>query len=447
MVMMQPSVNETKTRQDLRKACETFPVSPAPLLLASKTPEVAVQSQIQLELEMQNEELRETQALLEEARDKFMDLYDFAPVGYLTLNRDALITEANLTATKLLGTVRGNLVNERIRKFVPSVDLDRWDQYFVSILHNREKQECELRFRKGDGSFFSARLESIRLDRDSPESVIRMTVSDITDRVRTEYELVRKSHTLDDLTAAYGTIAAGQETLRHAYEELSAREGDLTKALAEKEVLLAEIHHRVKNNLTAFISLLDLETSNDASPSGVAFKKDLQNRARSMALVHETLYRTKEYTNVAMDVYLTSLAERVAATFSGKGRIGVAVEATGVTLDIARATPCGLIINELITNSFKYAFPESFDPEKSRQEPCTVRIEMTKEDDLYQLKVSDNGVGLPPGIDPKATQTLGLKLVNFLARHQLRATVSVRRDLGTEYLIRFGPMKAPVKTA
>ena len=113
------------------------------------------------------------------------------------------------------------------------------------------------------------------------------------------------------------------------------------------------------------------------------------------------------------------------------------VDAEGTTIDIARATPCGLIVNELITNSFKYAFPEQFNCESERGEACTIRVIMRKKDNEFIMKVSDNGGGLPGGLDIRTTQSLGLKLVNFLAKHQLRAKIETHTDSGTEFVFRF----------
>ncbi len=257
---------------------------------------------------------------------------------------------------------------------------------------------------------------------------------DISGRKQAEEELNKKHN---DLNAAYAELTSTQEELQQNVEELSKREQELSESLAEKEILLSEIHHRVKNNLTAFISLLSLEGSYEDSPAGRALKQDLQNRARSMALIHETLYRTKKYASVDMDVYLGTLVEQVAASYASEKDIRTLVEADGIIADLTRATPCGLIVNELVTNSFKYAFPDSFDCEKECGEPCTIRISLGKENDLYVLKVGDNGVGLPEEIDIATTKSLGLKLVTFLARHQLRAKIDVVKEKGSEYIFRF----------
>jgi len=139
-----------------------------------------------------------------------------------------------------------------------------------------------------------------------------------------------------------------------------------------------------------------------------------------------------------MDVYMNTLVDQVVTSYRTDRTINTIVEAKGVTLDLVRATPIGLIVNELVTNTLKYAFPrEATGIKMDRSEPCAIGIQMLSEDGTYLLKVSDNGVGLPAGLDIKKTQTLGLKLVNFLAKHQLRAKIEINTDKGTEFVFRF----------
>ncbi len=242
----------------------------------------------------------------------------------------------------------------------------------------------------------------------------------------------------EELNATQEELQQNIEELGRSEQVLRQSEAELKEALEEKDVLLSEIHHRVKNNLTAFISLLSLESAYDDSPAGLALKKDLQNRARSMALIHETLYRTKNYSRVNMDVYLSTLIGQIVQSYESEKPIKTVVDAHGITLDLSRATPVGLIINELLTNSLKYAFPASFDCEKVRGVPCTIEVSLTHDDGSYILKVRDNGIGLPEDLDIATTKTLGLKLVNFLAKHQLRAKVGVTVNNGTVFTIRFG---------
>jgi two-component sensor histidine kinase len=241
----------------------------------------------------------------------------------------------------------------------------------------------------------------------------------------------------EELTATQEKLHSNIEELSLREQELVKSEADLKKALSKKEVLLSEIHHRVKNNLTAFISLLSLDGSYEDSETGRALLTDLQNRARSMALIHETLYKTGKFANVDMEVYLDNPVSQIAGSYGETARIRVVVTVYNVTIDIARATTAGLIINELVTNSFKYAFPPGFDCMADRGEPSTIRVSLAHDDGTDVLTVADNGCGLPEGLDLHTTKSLGLKLVTFLARHQLRAEIQVYTKRGTKYIFRF----------
>ena len=266
------------------------------------------------------------------------------------------------------------------------------------------------------------------------------TVEDITDRKRADEELRKRTAELEqlnkNLTLANWEIKITQERLHQNVEELKQSEEQLSQALSEKEILLSEIHHRVKNNLSAFISLLSLDGSMEDTPAGKILRQDLQNRARSMALIHETLYKTQKYDTVDLRIYLETLVRQVAQSF-GTSKIVISVNADGVEIDLPRATPVGLIINELVTNSFKYAFPGSFDPRTVRGSDPAITVAIKKQDGTYTLTVKDNGVGLPTGFDIANSHSLGLKLVNFLARHQLQAGIDVNTTTGTEFIFRF----------
>ena len=392
----------------------------------------------QIELEMQNEALRESQQALEESRDRYADLYEFAPIGYLTLTGKGVISEANLTAATILGIERNKLIKRLFRTYISRDDLEQWGRYFTRVLNTTDRQVGDLKLRKGDGSIINARLESIRMGNTGTEKIIRTAISDVTELVAAEEKLALKSRDLNELSAAYHTIAEGKEQLRQNIQELTDRESQLREALAEKEVLLSEIHHRVKNNLTAFIALLGLDGSYDNSPAALAFRKDLQNRARSMALIHETLYKTKKYAEVDMKVYLTTLVGQIVTSYNSRKTMKIILGVEGISLDLGRGPPIGLIVNELVTNALKYAFPDGCKPDLSDGvDPCTVRITLSKDSGIYRLSVWDNGVGLPPGFNIRTTQTLGLKLVNFLAKHQLGAETEINMEKGTEIFFRF----------
>jgi PAS domain S-box-containing protein len=173
----------------------------------------------QIELETQAEELRRLQIALIKSRDKYLDLYDFAPLGYITLNHDALIEGANLKAATLLRVERGTLVNARFRKFVAPECTDPWDRYFMNVLRGGETHSCPLILKRGDGSLFPARLESIPItDPTNDAPTVRVTISDITDIRQTETALrisnkklnllssITRHDIINDLTVLSGSL-------------------------------------------------------------------------------------------------------------------------------------------------------------------------------------------------------------------------------------------------
>ena len=151
--------------------------------LAGKTPEQLVHElQVhQIELETQAEELRNAQLALVESRDKYLDLYDFAPIGYLSLTDKALIEDVNLSGAALLGVLRNDLINHGIGRFILPGDLEKWDQYFIKVRQHIGKQVCTLMFTREDGSIFPARLEGVQTTVSGAATKVRITFNDISD--------------------------------------------------------------------------------------------------------------------------------------------------------------------------------------------------------------------------------------------------------------------------
>jgi PAS domain S-box-containing protein len=157
----------------------------------------------QIELEMQAEELRNLNIALEESRDKYLDLYDFAPVGYFTLNDKALISEANLTGATLLGLERGRLLKERFSKFVSEKDADKWHLYFIDLLNQKEKQSCTLTLAQQNGTMFSAQLDGIQITGSDGIIAIRIAIIDTNKSKQTEDALRlanKKLHLISGIT-------------------------------------------------------------------------------------------------------------------------------------------------------------------------------------------------------------------------------------------------------
>lgn len=206
----------------------------------------------------------------------------------------------------------------------------------------------------------------------------------------------------------------------------------IVASLKEKEVLLKEIHHRVKNNLQVISSLLNLQAANVVDPQTLEQLRESQNRIRSMALIHERLYQSGNLARIDFGEYMRSLVGFLARSYSVRG-VRVQVNVQNIELPVNAAIPCGLIINELVSNALKYAFPNE------RGGEVEIRLEVTPDQNAV-LSVRDDGVGLPHELDYQNTTTLGLQLVNTLTR-QLKGTIGLDRDRGTTFSITF-PMEA-----
>jgi PAS domain S-box-containing protein len=198
------------------------------------------------------------------------------------------------------------------------------------------------------------------------------------------------------------------------------KESSLEAALREKEVLLGEIHHRVKNNLQIIHSLLELQAFRVDDPSVLKLLLESQNRIRSMSLIHQTLYESKDFAFVDFGAFLDTLAPSLVSAYSvDPSLITLTVDASDVSLPIQAAVPCGLILNELISNALKHAFPPG------RSGRIDVRLAMHA-DNIMMLSVSDDGVGIPADFDLTSSTTLGLQLVSLLTE-QLRGELQVQR--------------------
>jgi PAS domain S-box-containing protein len=216
-------------------------------------------------------------------------------------------------------------------------------------------------------------------------------------------------------------------------------EAALRTSLAEKEMLLKEIHHRVKNNLAAIMGLLDLEGNTLNDEFAKTALAELSARIRSMALVHEQLYRSENFSRINFQEYLEALTALLRSSYERSGHILVSVAATDVVMGLDNAVPCGLFITELVTNAFKYAFPGG--RPRPGQGRCEIAITAEWDGTAYRLTVADNGVGLPADTDWMTTKTMGLVLVRMLGQHQLQGQINLDRSGGTAFRLRFAPRR------
>ena len=208
-----------------------------------------------------------------------------------------------------------------------------------------------------------------------------------------------------------------------------AIEDALRMSLKEKEVLLKEIHHRVKNNMQIISSLISLQSDYANNEDTIKMFDDSKNRIRSMALIHEKLYQSDDLSLIDFSDYIESLASKLLEFYGLKARlIALNVKADDITLSIDSAIPCGLIINELISNSIKHAFTE--------EKEGKISIEMHEVDDNYVLTVEDNGQGFPEDVDFRKTDSLGLQIVQTLTL-QLGGEIELENNGGTKFTIIF----------
>ena len=213
--------------------------------------------------------------------------------------------------------------------------------------------------------------------------------------------------------------------------ERKKAEEQIRASLLEKETLLKEVHHRVKNNMQVISSLLRLQEGIVKDKTSAMLLRDSQNRIQSMALVYNKLYQSQNLASINMTDYVNELTAGLIKSYAfNPNKVTVSTVSSDVYLAVDMAIPCGLVINELVTNSLKYAFPEN----------KTGRIVVSLKEDAHQaleLVVSDNGIGIPDGIDMANNSTLGLKLVGNLVQNQLGGKIELERSHGTTFKITF----------
>jgi two-component sensor histidine kinase len=218
------------------------------------------------------------------------------------------------------------------------------------------------------------------------------------------------------------------EQLQAQQKEISLKNHSLQQLLEEKEWLLKEVHHRVKNNLHTIISLLESQSAylqNDALQA----IKDSQHRVFAMSLIHQKLYQATNVASIDMSIYLQELIHYLRESFNTRQRVRFQVQIERIELDAARAIPMGLILNEAVTNALKHAFPND--------RAGLILLSLTRQaESQFLLSVADNGIGLPAGFDSVRTNSLGMKLMKGLSR-EINAQLSIESKEGTLIQVAF----------
>ena len=214
-------------------------------------------------------------------------------------------------------------------------------------------------------------------------------------------------------------------------EENLRLEEQIKALLREKQVLLSEVHHRVKNNMQVIISLLRIQSRKIEDKKYAEMFKKVENRIRSMALIHEKIYQAVDFANIEFGAYAKSLTKNLFRSYGiNTEKVQSKIEIENIALGVDKAIPCGLILNELLSNSLKYAFPND------REGEIKIRFRSLNHHEV-ELTVSDDGIGIPEEVDIREAESMGVQLLRILAENQLNGEVELERDGGTSFTIRF----------
>ena len=329
-------------------------------------------------------------------QDRFRLVVESAPNAIVMVNGSGVIVLVNTQAERVFGYTAEQLLGKSVETLVPARYRNKHPWFRRSFIERPDARPMgagrDLYALRADASEFPVEIGLVPLDTEEGPMVL-CAIVDITER-------------------------------KHREERIEA-------ALREKDLLLGEVHHRVKNNLQVVDSLLSLQSRRVSDPEVHAALRDSQNRIRSLSFIHQTLYQSHDFAFVDFHAFLGNLLPRLLESIAlDPGRVKIEFDAQQVQLPINLAIPCGLIVNELVTNALKHAFPEGRDGR--------IRVELTREPKgSVMMAISNDGVVLPPGFSLEGTSgQLGMQLVTLLAQ-QVGARVQVIRGPETRFVVRF----------
>ncbi len=332
--------------------------------------------------------------ILHLAEEKYRSLFDYSSDAIIICDVDEKVNSWNRSAERMFGWCAEEAKGKDVSKLIiPSEKYAKWKKIVEDVISGKELTEIETSCKRKNGTNIDVSV-TISLLSDADQKTIGMAgiIRDITER-------------------------------RHAEEQIRA-------SLAEKEVLLKEIHHRVKNNMQVISSLLRLQSGYFKNKKYLDIFKESQNRIESMSLIHEKLYQSKDMARIDFNGYVRELINGLFQSYGvNSSNVALNINIESISLGIDSAIPCGLIINELVTNSLKHAFPEGRKGE--------INVVLSRNENKIELLISDNGVGIPKEIDFRKTESLGLYLVKILAENQLQGEINLNRNRGTEFQIKF----------
>ena len=371
-------------------------------------------------------ERKQVEEALRESETRFRSIVESSPMAqyfyHLESDGQLIFIGANPSADRIIGISHHSLLGKTIEEAFPNLCHTEIPKMYRKVAKGEiGPQTFEISYQDNRLSGFY----DVSVFKTGPMN-IAVDFLDISERKQAEAELARHRDRLEEL------VKERTAELEKEIAERKQAEQRIQAALAEKEVLLREVHHRVKNNLNTIANILYFQAKTLEDKKALAAFKDSENRIHSMARIHEHLYSSPSLTQINMVSYFKDLTADLQQTFGSKP-IAIHIDASKKHLEIDQAIPCGLIVNELVTNSLKYAFPEG--TTNSRKE---LSIRLTTQADQHILEVRDNGVGLPPGLDVKNSPSLGLRLVSMLTRQlKGRLTIDTAPGKGVKFTVNF----------
>ena len=338
-------------------------------------------------------EQKRTEAALRRNEERFRALFERSNDAVFIMNLEGIYLTVNQQAADMLGYTITDLIGMSYKDVIVPSHFDEAQGKLNLLLAGKKVPIYERLLRRKDGSIFPVEINiALVSDEQGQPLHIQSIARDITERKQIEAQILA--------------------------------------SLEEKEIMLKEIHHRVKNNMQIISSLLDLQTDMLQDEQVRGLFKESQQRIRSMALVHEQLYQSSDLARIDFAEYIERLTDHLLRSYGARAdNVTLHLDIAPLSLSIETAIPCGLIINELISNAFKHAFPDD--------QAGEIWIEVQPADNQrLSLAVRDDGVGLPSGFDFRRTPSLGLTLVNTLIK-QLNGAIELNRGKGTEFAISF----------
>lgn len=361
----------------------------------------------------------------------------------IVVDENGLIVNVNKSLLNLLGYRRDELANLSFKKIVRLPESDQKDderilgsKIFNELLTNGKVRDSEIDFINKDGKSIPMNVSaSLIHDKHKNLQGVVIVARDLTDIKKLINDLGEAKNKLEEkVKERTNELEKTNKELQMEIKERRKAEGKIKTSLDEKELLLKEIHHRVKNNLQIISSLLDLQAGRIKDNENVELFQESQNRIKSMSLIHEQLYKSTDLAKIDFEGYIKKLIANVSRSYGvNSDNISIMANVKDVFLSIDKAIPCGLIISELISNSLKHGF------QNGKKGEISIDFHLNK-DNNYTFMVSDNGVGIPEDFSFQTTTSLGLRLVNMLTQ-QLKGNVELDRNYGTTFKITFPGLK------